>query len=214
MAALRAQMNPHFLFNALNSIKSFILKEDKREASRYLTKFSKLMRIILKNSKQKFISLSEELDALQLFIEFEEMRFSKKFLYEITVAGNIDKEDMYLPPLLIQPFVENAIWHGLLHKADQGKLKIDVKRQNKLLKITVSDNGIGREKSNELKSKSGSKKKSYGLQITDDRIKLMHDTFGIESSLEIHDLYSEKNIAEGTEVILRIPALTQIDIQN
>jgi hypothetical protein len=214
MAALRAQMNPHFLFNALNSIKSYILKEDKREASRYLTKFSRLMRIILNNSKQKFITLKEELDALHLFIEFEEMRFSKKFLYDVQVAENINKEDVYLPPLLLQPFVENAIWHGLLHKETQGNLKIDVSRQNGVLKISVSDNGIGRERSMELRSKSTSKKKSFGLQITDDRIKLIKNTFGIDSSLEIRDVHDENQQAAGTEVIVKIPVLTQMDIEN
>ncbi|NNF36860.1 MAG: histidine kinase [Saprospiraceae bacterium] len=214
MAALRAQMNPHFLFNALNSIKSYILKEDKRAASRYLTKFSRLMRTILNNSKQKFITLKEELDALQLFIEFEELRFSKNFLYEINVDENIEKDEIYLPPLMIQPFVENAIWHGLMHKDTQGKLQIKVYKQQDVLKISVKDDGVGRQKSLELKSKSGSKKKSYGLQITDDRIKLIKDKFGIDSSLEILDLYNDTNKAAGTEIILTIPVLTRMDIEN
>ncbi len=214
MAALRAQMNPHFLFNALNSIKSYILKEDKRAASRYLTKFSRLMRTILNNSKQKFITLKEELDALQLFIEFEELRFSKNFLYEINVDENIESDEIYLPPLMIQPFVENAIWHGLMHKDTQGTLQIKIYEQQDILKISVKDDGIGRQKSQELKSKSGSKKKSYGLQITDDRIKLIKDKFGIDSSLEILDLYDRNNKASGTEIILTIPVLTRMDIEN
>ncbi|NNF21460.1 MAG: histidine kinase, partial [Saprospiraceae bacterium] len=148
------------------------------------------------------------------FIEFEEMRFSKKFLYNVTVDDHIEKDDVYLPPLIIQPFVENAIWHGLLHKETQGKLEINVNRKNGVLKISVSDNGIGRERSMELRSKTGSKKKSFGLQITDDRIKLIKNTFGIDSRLKILDLYDENSNAAGTEVILTIPLLTQMDIEN
>ncbi len=125
MTALRAQMNPHFLFNCLNSINRFIVRNDAETASNYLTKFSRLIRLILQNSKSSTITLRNELEALKLYIELEEMRFENRFDYSIHVDDNIEVEFVEVPPLLLQPYVENAIWHGLMHKESKGKLTID-----------------------------------------------------------------------------------------
>ncbi|HAP01193.1 MAG TPA: hypothetical protein DCQ93_04635, partial [Bacteroidetes bacterium] len=141
--ALRAQMNPHFIFNCLNSINSFILRNDSDVASEYLTKFSRLIRLVLDNSRSTQISLSSELECLKLFIEMEEMRFSDKFEYSIHVNEKINTETIKVPPLILQPYVENSIWHGLLHKSEKGKLKIDINQQNNYIICVIEDNGIG-----------------------------------------------------------------------
>ena len=149
MAALRAQMNPHFMFNSLNAIKTYILKERSKEASLYLTKFSQLMRAVLRNSKEQLITLEEELHALNLYIELEMLRFSDGFEYRIDIEEGIDSENTLVPPLLIQPYVENAIRHGLLPKPGEPKvLGIAVKPVNgSQIIISITDNGVGREAS-------------------------------------------------------------------
>ncbi len=129
MQALRAQMNPHFIFNSLNSINRYIVKSDQATASLYLTRFAKLIRLILDNSNNKFITLSNELQALSLYMEMESIRFEKKFSYTIECDDNINTESIFVPPLIIQPYVENAIWHGLLHKETAGHLYVRISRK-------------------------------------------------------------------------------------
>lgn len=206
MKALRAQMNPHFIFNSLNSIQNYILKNDADKASQYLTKFSRLIRLILDHSNQNFITLSSEIQLLKLYIEMEDMRFEHHFESEIFVDENLDTETTLIPSMLIQPSVENAIWHGLLHKEDKGILKLNFKKTaENLLEVTIQDNGIGRKKADELRSKNSLKKKSYGTQITKNRIETLNKT-SIESTyFEIIDLYNEKQEAEGTKIIIKIP---------
>lgn len=146
MVALRAQMNPHFLFNSLNSINNYILKNDADNAAGYLTKFSRLMRLILDNSRNNWIWLQSELKALQLYIELEAFRFDDSFTYRIDVACEVQAEHVIVPPMIIQPYVENAIWHGLMHrKSGGGHLQIDIAREGPDLCITVKDNGVGRK---------------------------------------------------------------------
>jgi len=175
MQALRAQMNPHFIFNCLNSINRYIVKSDQATASLYLTRFAKLIRLILENSNAKNVILSNELEALKLYIEMEALRFDKKFNYKIIVADNVNPDSIEVPPLIIQPYVENAIWHGLLHKESGGQLNLSVTMINEnMLECIIEDNGVGRAKAKELKSKSATTRKSLGMKLTEGRISLLN----------------------------------------
>ncbi len=206
MQALRAQMNPHFIFNSLNSINRFILQNNREQASEYLTKFSRLVRLILQNSQASLITLESELEALELYLELEALRFSNRFSYNISVSGDIDAEVIKVPPLIIQPYAENAIWHGLMHKESKGHLEIEIYRQDDdVLYCKISDDGVGRTKASELKSKSASTNKSMGMRITADRIKILNHRNEYESSVIINDLVAPDGSAAGTEVIIKIP---------
>ncbi|MEO6721564.1 MAG: histidine kinase [Ferruginibacter sp.] len=206
MRALRAQMNPHFIFNSLNSINKYILKSDHANASRYLTRFAKLIRLILDNSNSKEVALSNELEALKLYIEMEALRFSNRFIYEIIIDENVCADNLQVPPLIIQPYVENAIWHGLLHKESGGKLTVDIKTINdNMLQCTIEDNGIGRAKASELKSKSAPSNKSLGMKLTEERINILNQYASMNASIKIIDLTNNAGEASGTKVILAIP---------
>ena len=205
MLALRAQMNPHFIFNSLNSINLFILENNRLQASEYLSKFSKLIRLILQNSQEAYIPLEKELEALQLYMELESLRFENKFDYTISVADDIDATVMKVPPLIIQPFVENAIWHGLLHKKENGHLEIAAYTNGQVLYYKITDNGIGRKKAGELKSKSAEKQKSMGMSITADRIALLKRQG--QTSIIISDLVLGDGSPGGTEVLIELPVI-------
>ncbi len=205
MEALRAQMNPHFLFNSLNSINNVILKKEAKEASNYLTKFSRLIRMILQNSKSQKVTVGDELSAIKLYIEMESLRFGDKFECQFEITPNIDLENTFIAPMLIQPYIENAIWHGLMHKNEKGILKIKIDKQNNSLICVIEDNGVGRKEAAELKSKS-STHKSFGMQITKNRIEAVNKLYNINASVEIEDLFSD-NKASGTRVRLSIPIL-------
>jgi len=199
--ALRAQMNPHFIFNSLNSIKSLVLLDRKQEGIKYLTKFSKMVREILQISEQALIPLAKELEILHIYLEMEQLRFHEKFHYEINVDPNVNVYKQKIPPMLIQPYVENSIWHGLLHKEGDAHLKICIAKENSTLVITIEDDGIGREASQLLKNKKSLfHKDSKGLKINKGRIELLDN----KASIEIKDLYDEDN-AIGTKVIIKIP---------
>jgi ligand-binding sensor domain-containing protein/putative methionine-R-sulfoxide reductase with GAF domain len=205
MQALRAQMNPHFIFNCLNSINRYIVKSDQTTASLYLTKFAKLIRRILDNSNSKTVVLTNELDALKLYIEMEALRFDKKFTYEIKIESSFSTDSVQVPPLIIQPYVENAIWHGLLHKEQNGHLSIRVSMiSDTMLQCIIEDNGIGREKAKELKSKTATSRKSLGMQLTENRLGLLNKHAELNASVEIIDLQQDTEAA-GTKVILKIP---------
>ena len=205
MQALRAQMNPHFIFNCLNAINHFIQKNETETASDYLTKFSRLIRMVLQSSSHKYISLQDELETLKLYIGMESVRFKDHFTYTINVDPDIDTENIQIPPMLLQPFVENAIWHGLMHMNENGKLNINIEEENDMLTCTIQDNGIGRKKAAELKSKSASYKKSLGMQITENRLQLLYRGHGGGPAMKIIDLEDENNQPKGTKIILRLP---------
>ena len=171
ITALRAQMNPHFIFNCLNSIQLFTAQNEADKASEYLSKFSRLIRLVLENSRSEKVTLENELETLRLYIEMEAMRFKGKVSYHINIAEGIDASYIQIPPLLVQPFVENAIWHGLMHKEEGGMVNVEVTQPNEnLLHIEISDDGIGREKAAEFKSKSATINKSFGMKVTNERI--------------------------------------------
>jgi len=204
MQALRAQMNPHFIFNCLSSINRFILKNESKTASNYLTRFSRLIRMVLMNSQKPLIALEEELQMLRLYLDMERLRFKDSFDYSITFLNTIESDNIFIPPLLLQPFCENAIWHGLMQKEDQGRLDIELSMQNNILNCTITDNGIGRERAEEMKSKSAEKEKSMGLKITAERLALLNRGKGVHTFYEIEDLLGENGNAAGTKVNLRI----------
>lgn len=205
VVALRSQMNPHFIFNSLNSINSFILKNDPDNASGYLTKFSRLMRMILDNSRNEWVLLENELKALELYIELEALRFDNAFTYNIEVTKDIDIENVLMPPLLIQPYVENAIWHGLLHrKLLKGKLDIRFWKNDDKLYIEIEDNGVGREEAKRLKSKTATTQKSHGMKITAERIAIANKVYNVNATVKITDLHNETDNQTGTRVLLTL----------
>ncbi len=205
MQALRAQMNPHFIFNSLNSINRFILLNNKLQASEYLTKFSKLVRLILQNSQSSLIPLESELEALQLYLELEAVRFDHHFVFNIRINGDIDTPAIKVPPLIIQPYAENAIWHGLMHKEEKGHLQIELSEEEDRLCCKIVDDGVGRKKAGELKSKSASAHKSMGMQITANRIAMLQKSEQVETQIKITDLVLPDGSPAGTEVLLKIP---------
>ena len=206
ITALRSQMNPHFIFNCLNSIKLYTLENDSRSASDYLTKFSRLIRLVLENSRSEKVTLENELETLKLYIEMEAMRFKEKVKYEIKINKDIDQQFIEIPPLLIQPFVENAIWHGLMHKPEGGKVSIAISQnaENKL-HVEITDDGVGREKAIQYKSKSAMRQKSYGMKVTSERIELINQMYKTNTEVQIFDLKDKNQIGIGTKVILNIP---------
>jgi hypothetical protein len=205
MQALRAQMNPHFIFNSLNSINRFILTNDSDAAADYLARFSKLIRLVLQHSGNASVTLDKELEALRLYIDMEMLRFEGQFSYQITCDDQLEVEDIEVPPLIIQPYVENAIWHGLMHKKEKGELNIKLQRQNGLLLCEIIDNGVGRRKAEQLKSKSASKSKSLGMQITAHRLELINTLYEKTTVVEVVDLVDHEGVASGTKVLIKIP---------
>ena len=199
--ALRLQINPHFIFNSLNSIQSYILENDIENAVFYLGKFSQLMRIILSNTTSKYVTLKDELAAIRYYIELEQLRFSNKFDYKIKIDPELDEEYIEIPPMIIQPYVENAIIHGLINLPDTGTLNIIInKNSDKSLLCIVRDNGIGREKAAEIVRDSGIKHKSRGMLITKARLEILNRQSKDDFSVKIIDLKDKENNPSGTEV--------------
>lgn len=206
MAALRAQINPHFIFNCLNSIKLYTLENDSVTATNYLSKFSQLIRSVLENSRTERVLLKKELDTLKLYIELEAMRFKQKLQYEFIIAEDIDAGFIEVPPMLIQPYVENAIWHGLMHKKEGGIIRVIVTHPlPELLKIEISDNGIGRKLATEYNSKSAVKHKSFGLAMSAERLATINRMNKTDTSIAVIDMFDDKHEPAGTKVIIEIP---------
>lgn len=205
MQALRSQMNPHFIFNSLNSINRFILQNNRTQAAEYLAKFSRLMRLILQNSQASMITLNSELEALKLYLGLELLRFNNHFIYHLSIQPGLEADFVRVPPLIIQPFAENAIWHGLMHKEGKGHLDIVIEAENQQLKMKITDDGIGRQRAAELASKSSPKNKSMGLKITAGRLSLLQKTNGNASPVTVNDLVHPDGTAAGTEIIIKLP---------
>lgn len=206
MTALRAQMNPHFIFNCLNSIKLHTLENNPIVASDYLTKFSKLIRLVLENSRSEKVTLVNELDMLQLYMEMEAMRFKDKMQFKINVEEGLDTHFIEIPPLLLQPYIENAIWHGLMHKEEGGNVILDIEtKDEQMLRITITDDGIGRKAAAALKSKTATNNKSFGLKMTSERIGLINQLYKSDTQVQIEDLTDAEGNPKGTKVTLEIP---------
>lgn len=203
---IKAQMNPHFIFNSMNSIQQFILADDNVNANAYLVKFSKLLRKILESSTDEYISLDNELEILNKYIEIESLRFDRAFTYEITVDERLDRSVMRIPHMLVQPFVENAIWHGLLNKESDKQLKIEFSYlDDATVSCVIDDNGAGRKAGKPMGNVS--KQKSLGIHFTAQRLELMRKEWGGSYGVEIVDKMSEQGTSEGTRVIMTIPIL-------
>ena len=207
LQSLRLQMNPHFLFNALNSIQQMILANEEMVATRYLSKFSKLLRTILVHSDKEYVTLKEELEILSLYIDLESIRFKDSFKYKIEVDEEIDTDEIKLPTLLVQPFVENAIWHGLMHKEGERLLTVRFSEKDECIECIVEDNGIGRERSGESKltTGQGNKHTSKGIAVSIERLNAMGNGNGHHGSLQIIDLKDENGNAKGTRVQIIFP---------
>lgn len=200
MLALRSQMNPHFLFNSLNSLEYLIMSNNEEKATQYLAKFSKLLRMTLTHSREDTISLSDELTALRHYLDIEATRMGEDFSYTLEIAKEIEIETVMIPPLLLQPFVENAIWHGLMpsHHSDK-RLTVRVfQKEAHQLQFEIEDNGIGLKKAAELRSRSTMKRKSYGMDITQRRMELFNRNYPNQLNIEVFDL--QKDSASGTLV--------------
>lgn len=203
--ALRAQMNPHFIFNSLNSINSFVIDQKHEMASDYLIKFSKLIRLILDNSRSETISLEKELETLRLYVLLESARFDNKFICVFHIFEDVNINSIMIPPMLLQPFVENAIWHGLMQKDGEGTITIDIKKtEEEYLNISIIDDGIGRARAAELKSKLATHK-SHGLKVTSQRIDMINKLNSTGAQVNIFDLKDDQGNATGTKVEVIIP---------
>ena len=193
-------MNPHFIFNALNSVNSFIAVNDERNANRYLSEFSVLMRSVLENSDEDFIPLIKEIELLELYVKLEHNRFKEKFDYEITVDKSINLEHFSIPPMLLQPYIENAIWHGLRYRSEKGFLKILIEKKDKnIVSVSIIDDGIGRKKSQELKTKNQLKQKSKGMSTIKSRIAILNEMYKDKVAVTISNALENE---EGTKVEL------------
>lgn len=202
---LQLQMNPHVIFNTLNSIQQYIINNDAGKAVSYLSSFSKLMRRILNNSNERYISLSDEIEAVRLYLQLESMRLGNRFSYNIEIDSGIDADNVEVAPLIIQPFVENAIIHGLVPKKDNCRLNISISKisEDKLLCV-VEDNGVGREYSARMRNEKGGAHKSYGMSITRKRLETLTKISNDDFSVEITDLYDDNKEPVGTRVSIVI----------
>ncbi len=201
LKSLRTQMNPHFIFNALNSVNHFIAKSDERSANRFIADFSRLMRLVLDQSQNDLISLSEEMEIINLYLKLEHNRFRDKFDYDLTIHPDIEADKIEVSPMLIQPFIENAVWHGLRYKEAEGKLWVKVDKMPDRIEVEITDNGIGRKKSQELKTSNQKKHNSIGLKNIENRLELINSLYDKKFSVKIEDVDEDG----GTRVRLGIP---------
>ena len=204
MKAFQTQMNPQFLFNSLNSLKHYIIKNNKKDAALFLSKLSKLIRTILDNSQRKEITLLEELNIMKLYLEVENMRSDKSILLEITVEDGITTNTLKLPPLVLQPLIENAIWHGLSLIKENKRIKIEVNKNDSYLIISIEDNGIGRIRTAQLNDANFIEKESLGIDITKQRLQAYTSHLKNKVSIAFEDLY-ENDKPIGTKVFVKIP---------
>ncbi len=206
LKALKAQMNPHFIFNALNSIQEYILYNKKDLASDYLGKFSDLIRTYLHHSDTGYITIREELESLNLYLELEKLRFEDKLNYNISVDENLNEDCYTIPTMFIQPYVENALKHGLLHKKEDRKLSIEFNLiESDILECVITDNGIGRERSEQINSRKNILHKSFALKASKNRLELLNYKSDKKIGVEIKDLYNDHGTPQGTKVMLKIP---------
>ncbi len=204
---LRSQMNPHFLFNSLNSIKLYIINNEQKNAVHYLNKFSKLVRKILEASSLREIPLAEELETVELYMNIENIRFSNEIDFKIRISDDIDPHNVKIPSLILQPFLENALWHGLSSKTGEKKIVLNVRKatDENFIHISITDNGIGRMASEEIKQSKVLKRKSVGIDITKERLSNFSRDYLNSFNLQILDLYTDDGKPEGTKVLLHIP---------
>ncbi len=204
LKSLRSQMNPHFIFNSLNSVNSFIARNDERSANKYLSEFSRLMRAVMENSKHDLVPLSSELDILKMYLDLEHVRFKDKFDFDFEIDENLEAESVEIPPMLIQPYIENAIWHGLRYKEEKGFLSVKFVRENNQIRAVIEDNGIGRKQSQALKTHNQKQTVSTGMKNIEGRLNILNDIHKTNLDVYVEDLF-ENNQPAGTRVEVKIP---------
>ncbi len=206
---LRQQMNPHFIFNTLNSIQYYMYQHDKIATNDYMSKFSSLMRKTLENSRHTSIPIRDELDALKLYLDLEALRFKQKFRYQIEVDEEIDLLMHKIPTMLIQPYVENSICHGLMHKDEaDGLVKVDLKLEESTIICTIQDNGVGRDAAMKIKNNNNNSHRSLGTTITESRLKIVNSLYGKSMKIDYYDLKNTDGTPSGTRVVIHIPIIT------
>jgi tetratricopeptide (TPR) repeat protein len=205
LKSLRGQMNPHFIFNALNSVNHFIAQQDERTANKFLSEFSQLMRLVLENSQKDFIPLYKEQEILLLYLKLEHYRFRDKFEYEIKIDPSLNTEAVMLPPMLIQPYIENAVWHGLRYKENKGRLVLSIQKSSDHLIVEITDDGIGRKKSSELKTENQKRHTSTGLKNIEERLSIINKVYKSNYRVHVSDLTADRG---GTRVQLFLPTNT------
>ena len=205
LKSIKSQMNPHFFYNALNTIQSFIFLDDKKNATSYLSKFSKLTRMILEMSEKEKVSLNEEITALTLYFEIEKVRFNNDFTFQLNVDQQIDKDLISIPSMIVQPYVENAVKHGLLHKKNEKSLIVSFEKKDSNLQITIDDNGIGRQRSAELNYIKNEKHNSFSTQANQQRLELLNKGRNGNMAVQFIDKMDQNGNPIGTTVILSIP---------
>lgn len=206
LKAVRAQLNPHFIFNVLNSVQEFIISGEKQKANETLISIARMMRKTLKNSEKEYISLKDELELVQLYLSAEKLRFEERLDYEIHLDQDIEEEFIKLPPMLIQPYVENAVKHGIKHKKEKGLVKILAKINTEdLLEITITDNGVGRQKAEELKKENREAHNTFSTKANEDRLQNIARETGKNAAIEIFDHTNYENQPTGTSIKLTIP---------
>jgi tetratricopeptide (TPR) repeat protein len=207
LKSLRSQMNPHFIFNALNSVNHFIAQQDERTANKFLSEFSQLMRLVLENSQEDFISFYKEQEILSLYLKLEHYRFRDKFDYEINIDEAINAESIEVPPMLIQPYIENAVWHGLRYKEVKGKLILNILQEPGSLVVEIIDDGIGRKRSTALKTENQKKHNSTGLKNIEERLNIINKVYKSNYRVVIQDL----DEGTGTHVRISLPLQNRIN---
>ena len=201
LTAIQSQMNPHFIFNSLNSIQDLVLQQQGENAYNYISKFAFLVRQVLHNSELDFISLDDEIKVLDVYLELEQLRFDDDFTFQI---NNEVEEEIEIPPMIIQPFVENAIKHGLLHKEGQKELKLNFELKKDALICSIRDNGVGREKSKAINERKAKNHKSFSTKSIQNRFEILQNIHGGKLGLNYEDLWHNDN-PSGTIVYLKIP---------
>jgi LytS/YehU family sensor histidine kinase len=200
LKALRAQMNPHFIFNSLNSISNFLLKNQPEEADYYLTRFSRLIRMILDSSDQKEIQIAHEIELIEHYINIEALRLDKKLHFQVNISDRLDTGNTMIPPLLLQPIIENSIWHGVAQIEEDGFISLDIDKHESNIHIIVRDNGTGRINNTELNGNSKTSKKSMGMKIIQERLDILN------RSKSVHADFCWRNLNPGFEVEMILPA--------
>lgn len=206
---LRAQMNPHFIFNSLASIQNFVINENSDQASIYLSRFSQLVRNILDNSVEEYVPLEKEINTIENYLELQKVRYGGKFDFKIIVDENLDQENMLIPPMLAQPFIENAIEHGIRHKATSGHIEIRFRLKDGLIRVEVEDDGVGREKAHEIESKQRTRHRSMATSLTRDRLNTLNKKMKKKIRMEIIDLKDHTGKGCGTRVEFGVPVLVR-----
>ena len=212
MRALRAQMNPHFIFNCMNTIEAFIVEQREEAATSFLQKFSKLIRTVLENAQYDKISLKSEIEVLEWYIQLEQIRSNLRWNYQIEYAREIAIDTLTIPPLILQPFVENAILHGLYHRKKQGghlQIHISITQENLLL-VQIEDNGIGRVAALAKKQHTYHKKKSLGIQFTTERVRKLNDANKNSYDIRTEDVFPDQTGLTGTRVLIWLPVLRKV----